>query len=688
MVFFRSAIESPVLKTFRELRIQSEEEFSTPTKTLAVSDNVKAIFRKANATDPTKAGRDWVHVVVGVFKSILRVSFRLRSKNRGLVVLERIGHDKSGGLDIFPVSIKAVKGALRSEQGSKKDKSKVPTSSRASTRPSPHALSTSISGIMTAHVQRPQDPILLVLFRANPARGIQARGLGECMSLLTTAKLLLPGSDPAYLREICGITPLVEATKCEDVAIDGDTEIVRDDEDDEDGDEVEDEQDKAVMRPEIQISRLFSLADPHSDVLRAQNSPSDNVGTHAIERPPIPKDKNIRNLRLSQEEYDRAQSRKRDTSSSTGGNFLEDGEDALVLEIVAEFDDIKEFFKEVNASSQDWIEMPFSIFDSLWWIMERLEKIIRVPVAYWVLSQAEALTQDMMNRLIGEQMDAYLSNLRDAVIVALSGETGLKEGEWEKIADSISVLSRDVQDSYVKYDVQDADVISRIHSPMSPRSVDVHFIFHYRMHYKHVAWYYSLGFRVNDKPISCITSHPVQDVQHPHRTDGWTPFDWFSLDKRRNESSQCSITRADLKRVHDALFGQDSEAGGLGARVSLRTTAELILASVGIAFEIAMNEEEAARGDDGYMGNDGEQHAALSLESEKPGFSAAHLRKICGILPLAGDDISDRTKVQVSMMNNFDHADEWEDYPDSDDSAWEDERSDDDRSVDDEEDNY
>ena len=258
------------------------------------------------------------------------------------------------------------------------------------------------------------------------------------------------------------------------------------------------------------------------------------------------------------------------------------------------------------------------------------------------------------------------------------------------------------------YQVQDADVISRIHSPMSPRSVDVHFIFHYRMHYKYVAWYYSLGFRVNDKPISCITSYPFQDVQHAHRTDGWTPFGWFFLDKRRKESSQCPITRADLRRVHDALFGQDSEAGGLGTRVSLRTTAELILASVGIAFEIAVNEEEAARGDDGYMGDDGEQHAALSLESEKPGFSAAHLRKICGILPLAGDgkcrwhlcylseqvdhrygaDISDRTKVQVSMMNDSDHADEWEDYPDSDDSVWEDERSDDDRSVDDEEDDY
>ena len=68
--------------------------------------------------------------------------------------------------------------------------------------------------------------------------------------------------------------------------------------------------------------------------------------------------------------------------------------------------------------------------------------------------QAEALTQDMMDRLVGEQMDAYLSNLRDAVIVAFSGETGLKEGEWEKIADGISVLSRDVRDSHVKYDVR------------------------------------------------------------------------------------------------------------------------------------------------------------------------------------------------------------------------------------------
>ena len=78
-----------------------------------------------------------------------------------------------------------------------------------------------------------------------------------------------------------------------------------------------------------------------------------------------------------------------------GENFLEDGEDALVLEIVAESDDIKECFKEVNASLQDWIEMPFSIFDSLWWIMKRLEKIIRVPVAYWVFLLPVSSTEFM-----------------------------------------------------------------------------------------------------------------------------------------------------------------------------------------------------------------------------------------------------------------------------------------------------
>lgn len=108
-----------------------------------------------------------------------------------------------------------------------------------------------------------------------------------------------PGSDPAYLREICGIMPLVEATKFEDDAMDEDAETVRhDDEDDKDEDEDDQMdssgvngcrfhssyflkrfcappacmlygprssvyllrcfQDTAVMRPEIQSSRLFS----------------------------------------------------------------------------------------------------------------------------------------------------------------------------------------------------------------------------------------------------------------------------------------------------------------------------------------------------------------------------------------------------------------------------------------------
>lgn len=46
------------METFRELRIQSEEESPTPMKALAVSDDVKAVFREAHAADPTEAGTE------------------------------------------------------------------------------------------------------------------------------------------------------------------------------------------------------------------------------------------------------------------------------------------------------------------------------------------------------------------------------------------------------------------------------------------------------------------------------------------------------------------------------------------------------------------------------------------------------------------------------------------------------
>jgi hypothetical protein len=106
---------------------------------------------------------------------------------------------------------------------------------------------------------------------------------------------------------------------------------------------------------------------------------------------------------------------------------------------------------------------------------------------------------------------------------------------------------------------------------------------------------------------------------------------WFFLDKRRAEHSACPITTADIQEVHGALFAGTDFA----SKVGLRETIRLILACVGVEFSIAANKKEARRGD-GYTQSYG-SGGHIELDSQKPGLSAAHFRKICGIIPLKDD---------------------------------------------------
>lgn len=192
---------------------------------------------------------------------------------------------------------------------------------------------------------------------------------------------------------------------------------------------------------------------------------------------------------------------------------------------------------------------------------------------------------------------------------------------------------------------------------MCPQSVDVHFLFHYRMRMNSVEWFYSIGYRINPEPTAPMNEYTDRaSMQRAHRAGGWRPFGWFYLDDngRRSERSACPITRADLTRVHDALFGS-SEKKTLGGKVSLRTTARLLVASVGISFEVAVDAEHAERAKDGYLQSYMDE-MYIELESPKPGISAAHLTKICGIQPLEGDGTSDRLFLTVGSMMRYRHG--------------------------------
>ena len=117
-----------------------------------------------------------------------------------------------------------------------------------------------------------------------------------------------------------------------------------------------------------------------------------------------------------------------------------------------------------------------------------------------------------------------------------------------------------------------------------------------------------------------------------HRQNGWRPICWYELDPERRDKSQCQITRGDILTVHEILFGLNTD---LSKRVSFKFTAELLFIALGIPFTIA--EREGL--DDGVpmFGGGGMLRISGSAQGNKPGISAAHMRKILRIPPLEDD---------------------------------------------------
>ncbi|TFY83910.1 hypothetical protein EWM64_g103 [Hericium alpestre] len=264
---------------------------------------------------------------------------------------------------------------------------------------------------------------------------------------------------------------------------------------------------------------------------------------------------------------------------------------------------------------------------------------------------AEACIDDAFEELeCDENVEnaAYRKMIRAATLKSLCGENDLKEEERKKIADAVVNVS--LWTNHGGFEMRDVYVITRIHSLVAPKSVDMHLTYHYRTRLSSVEYYYTLGFRINATPVPPLEDIPRRsnEVVFVHTGQGWRTFGWFCLGHRRTEHSACLVSRFDLQEVHDALFGP-VETGKLGERVSLRGTAKLMLASVGFEFDIALDEEDKAKNGDGHTVNDG---ARLCLSARKPGISAAYLRTICGIPPLEDDDAEWHSQVATRTSDD------------------------------------
>ncbi|KIJ61999.1 hypothetical protein HYDPIDRAFT_169377 [Hydnomerulius pinastri MD-312] len=461
------------------------------------------------------------------------------------------------------------------------------------------------------------------------------------------------------------------------------------------------------------------------------------AGNHHNGPVDVPEGKTLKDLRMSAEAF-KLYSANRDTTLSDSMPSA----NSPKLKVVGFSEAGRELLKESSGiPGQDWVEVQWSMMDSLLWVMQRVEKtalagggviystgdltmseshfrgggmielllltaqdalvytknnlkthtwrtyepplpeslptdpreraralfnLIDPPSSrHWNAyiehrQKADAITDELMESFTGQDMDPFLDTVTASIENALDTSD---LDDLEQVTDGVVILSYSAPDNGWG-ELNDADVLTRIHSPHLPKSVDVHFTYYHRMRMSSVDWNYTIGFRVNQTPRPCPRSYPShQDGSIPrsHTRNGWRSFGWFYLDGRRAEHSACTVTKEDLQEVHDALFGDSDEEDSLGSKVGLVETARLLLASVGIDFRVAEDEEQKEDDGDGHRRS--YREASFDFAAEKPAISAAHIRKICGIPPLEGDDTADLSQEQVTeaMDGSYDDEDEDED---------------------------
>ncbi|GBE88166.1 hypothetical protein SCP_1203960 [Sparassis crispa] len=101
--------------------------------------------------------------------------------------------------------------------------------------------------------------------------------------------------------------------------------------------------------------------------------------------PSVPPRTLFKDLRFSEEEYGRLSAARRSGTFLSSPSTVD--EDSPKVRVTGTSDDVKALLNIASGHAQRcWIEVPFSTMDSLLWVMERVEKVIRVPMKYWTLA--------------------------------------------------------------------------------------------------------------------------------------------------------------------------------------------------------------------------------------------------------------------------------------------------------------
>ncbi|OJA20958.1 hypothetical protein AZE42_03504 [Rhizopogon vesiculosus] len=196
----------------------------------------------------------------------------------------------------------------------------------------------------------------------------------------------------------------------------------------------------------------------------------------------------------------------------------------------------------------------------------------------------------------------------------------------------------------ILYDRADiaADNIVRLYSPTAPMYIDVHFRYLRRHRSLDIEWFYSLGYKIQRHAPPGAGSASAIDKELAkagprgiHTRNGWQTLCWGHYDDsygvqlrswRCIEEGEVEISEKGTVDAYETLFGDmvrpaaDDSQGIFAYRRSLVRGMRLLLAAVGISYEIACTDDERDK-----------RPYAIVLEGLSDKWVARGIRSACGL---------------------------------------------------------
>ena len=232
------------------------------------------------------------------------------------------------------------------------------------------------------------------------------------------------------------------------------------------------------------------------------------------------------------------------------------------------------------------------------------------------------------------------------------------------------------------------DVIVRIWSPTTPAYIDVHLFYHCRMRLYECEWHYSIGYNIHRRIAAepadpkAISEELDTGLQTMHTRNGWRSISWghydtsngnFGKNWRRVERGDVDLYEEGVLDMYEALFGNlppldatADESAKVERRSKLVTAVRLLLASVGIDYEIGCEDTEDDETPGGEFGvrRRGPIKLRWQLEGLQDKWVARGVRKACGFQLTRDPEEAEKGKqerIETASEPNYEYGSDDED---------------------------